>query len=78
MADTPNYDNPPPPLLNKNIGLPIALNDDDWALEDFVVPLLDGLCASILRPPITANNFELKSVIFQMLQTVGNFNGFTQ
>ena len=53
----------------------VVINDDDRALEDFVVPLLDGLHASILRLPITTNNFELKLIKFQMLQTVGTFNG---
>ena len=39
------------------------------------MPVLDGLNSSILRPPIEANSFELKPVMFQMLQTVGQFNG---
>lgn len=75
IADSPNQDNPsPPPPLN-NIILPHVLNDDDRALEDFVVPLLDGLHTSILKPLITTNNFELKIIMFQMLQIVGTFNG---
>lgn len=51
MADALNQDNPSPPF-NDNIVSPAVLNDDDRALEDFVVPLLNGLHASILGPPI--------------------------
>ena len=29
----------------------------------------------IVRPEVQADNFELKPVMFQMLQTVGQFNG---
>ena len=29
----------------------------------------------IVRPEITANHFEFKPMMFQMLQTVGQFNG---
>ena len=54
---------------------PVANNDDTKALEEFALPVLDGLHSSILRPPIEANNFELKLVMFKMLQTVGQFSG---
>ena len=75
MVDAQNQDNPNPPIYDNNLVMSDVINDDDRALEDFAVPLLDGLHASILRPPITANNFELKPVMFQMFQTVGTFNG---
>ena len=34
-----------------------------------------GLNPNIARPEIQANQFELKPVMFQMLQTVGQFSG---
>ena len=55
---------------NGNIGA-----DRNWALKEFDVPHLEGLTASIAHPQITGNNFELKSVMFQMLQAIGPFNG---
>ena len=55
---------------NENIGA-----DQNRALQEFAVPHLEGLNASIVRPQITANNFELKPVMFQMLQAIGSFNG---
>lgn len=64
MANPSNQDNPPPPL-NNNIVLLDVFHDDDRALEDFVVPLLDKFYVSNLRPPITSNNFELKFVMFK-------------
>ena len=45
--------------------------DQNRALQEFVVPHLEGLNASIVRPQITTNNFELKPVMFQMLQAMG-------
>ena len=44
---------------NGNIGA-----DQNRALQEFVVPHLEGLNASIVHPQITANNFELKPVMF--------------
>ena len=55
---------------NANVGA-----DQNRALQEFAVPHLEGLNASIVRPQITANNFELKPVMFQMLQAMGSFNG---
>ena len=60
----------------RNNNLPQAANDDDTkALEEFSLPVLDKLHSSILRPPIEANSFELKPVMFQMLQIVGQCAG---
>lgn len=58
MANPSNQDNPPPPPLNKYIVLLDVFDDDDRALEDFVVPLLDKFYVSNLRPPITTNMFK--------------------
>ena len=43
---------------------PMIYDDDTKALEEFALPVLVGLNSSILRPPIEANNFELKPVLF--------------
>ena len=42
--------NPPCPIYD----------DDTKALEEFALPVLDGLNSSILRPPIEANSFKLR------------------
>ena len=39
------------------------------------MPILQGLNPGIVRPEIQAPQFELKPVMFQMLQTVGQFGG---
>ena len=51
------------------------VDDRDRAIRDFAVPVLDGLNPAIVRPNIEAPHFELKPVMFQMLQTVGQFSG---
>lgn len=51
------------------------LDEHDIALNTYVQPSLDGLNSSIVRPTIRAPNFELKPVMFQMLQTAGQFSG---
>ena len=50
---------------------------DDWdrALNAFAQLNLDGLNSSIVQPEIEALHFELKPVMFQMLQTAGQFGG---
>ena len=45
--------------------------DRDRAIRDYAIPMLDGLHPSIVRPEIQATKFELKPVMFQMLETVG-------
>ena len=42
---------------------------------EFGIPNLDGLNSGITPPAITAAQFDLKPVMFQMLQTVGQFSG---
>lgn len=44
-------------------------------MVDLAIPQLDGFNSSIARLKILANNFELKPIMFQMLQFVGQFNG---
>ena len=58
------------------LGDPIALADDrNRAIREYAVPALYGLNPGIIRPEIQAPQFELKPVMFQMLQTVGQFSG---
>ena len=45
------------------------------ALRDYAVPSIIGSNSSIRRPPIAANNFEIKPAIIQMIQTSVQFGG---
>ena len=53
----------------------VMADDRDRAIREYAVPILYGLNPSIVRPDIQAPQFELKPVMFQMLQTVGQFSG---
>ena len=58
---------------NNNI---IYMTDDrDRAIRDYTVLTPQVVHLGIIRPEVEAANFELKPVMFQMLQTVGQFNG---
>ncbi|KAH9723797.1 hypothetical protein KPL70_007262 [Citrus sinensis] len=50
-------------------------NDIDRAIRDYAVLTPQAIHPGIVRPDIQADNFELKPVMFQMLQIVGQFNG---
>ena len=50
-------------------------NHHNRSLAELALPQLEDFNLSIVRPQILANNFELKPVMFQMLQSVGRFNG---
>ena len=50
-------------------------NDRDRAIRDYAVLTPQAIHPGIVRPDVQADNFELKPVMFQMLQTVGQFNG---
>ncbi|KAH9751853.1 hypothetical protein KPL71_014470 [Citrus sinensis] len=50
-------------------------NDRDRAIRDYVLLTLQVVYPGIVRPEVEAANFELKPVMFQILQTVGQFNG---
>ncbi|KAM6568680.1 hypothetical protein CsatB_016665 [Cannabis sativa] len=55
---------------------PIALADDRArAIREYAAPMFNELNPGIVRPEIQAPHFELKPVMFQMLQTVGQFGG---
>lgn len=54
---------------------PILIADDrDRALRQYAVPVFHDLNPGIRRPKIEAQQFELKPVMFQMLQIVGQFS----
>ena len=50
-------------------------DDRDRAIRDYVVLTPQVVHPGIIKPEVEAANFELKPVMFQMLQTVGQFNG---
>ena len=43
--------------------------------EDYARPTLDGTAPTIVKPPFEANNFEIKSVVIQLLQQYCQFDG---
>ncbi|KAH7655760.1 hypothetical protein IHE45_18G032500 [Dioscorea alata] len=49
-------------------------NEQQRTLANFAIPTVMGTQSSIVRPPITANNFELKPSFIQMLQQSAQFN----
>ncbi|XP_062085900.1 uncharacterized protein LOC133792007 [Humulus lupulus] len=53
----------------------IMADDKDHANRQYALPLSNELNLGIVRPEIQATQFELKPVMFQMLQTVGQFSG---
>ena len=55
---------------------PIGMaNDGDRAIWEYVVFDPTTMDTSIVRPAISANHFEFKPMMFQMLQTIGQFGG---
>ncbi|XP_062104029.1 uncharacterized protein LOC133815176 [Humulus lupulus] len=53
----------------------IVVDDRDRAIRQYALPLFNELNPGIVRPEIQAAQFELKPVMFHMLQTVGQFSG---
>ena len=45
-------------------------NEQPRILRDFAIPTVNGANGSITRPAITANNFELKPALIQMVQQI--------
>ncbi|KAL5568112.1 hypothetical protein UlMin_024687 [Ulmus minor] len=72
MADEGGGDNDRERENNERV---VVVDDRDRALNAFAQLNLDGLNSSILQPKIEALHFELKPVMFQMLQTAGQFSG---
>ncbi|XP_016731126.1 uncharacterized protein [Gossypium hirsutum] len=55
---------------------PITVADDrNCAIQQYLIPLFNELNPSISRPEIEVQQFKMKSVIFQMLQNMGQFSG---
>ncbi|XP_062089610.1 uncharacterized protein LOC133796144 [Humulus lupulus] len=55
---------------------PVVLADNRArAIREYAAPMFNELNPGIVRPEIQAAQFELKPVMFQMLQTVGLFSG---
>ena len=56
----------------QQVANPIVLADDRArAIREYAAPMFNELNPGIVRPEIQAAQFELKPVMFQMLQTVG-------
>ena len=53
-------------------------NERDQTIQDYAIFDPETMNTSIVRPEITSNNFEFKPMMFQMLQTVGQFSGSPQ
>ncbi|XP_060965226.1 uncharacterized protein LOC133034202 [Cannabis sativa] len=71
MAENFDDDGVAPQIVN-----PIILADDRArAIREYAAPMFNELNPGIVRPEIQAPHFELKPVMFQMLQTVGQFSG---
>ena len=50
-------------------------NDRDRVIREYGVLTPQAIHPGIVRPDIQIDNFELKPVMFQILQSVGQFNG---
>ncbi|XP_061336907.1 uncharacterized protein LOC133283987 [Gastrolobium bilobum] len=48
---------------------------DETPIRSHGVPTLNNLHSGIVQPEVAAANFELKPVMFRMLQTIGQYNG---
>lgn len=63
--------NPPPPPENT---LHVA-DDKNRKIRDYATPGFNQLLSGIAPPNMTATHFELKPVMFEMIQTMGQFGG---
>ncbi|KAA3480866.1 aspartic proteinase CDR1-like [Gossypium australe] len=59
----------------KDADIPRIIDDRDRPTREHELPILDELKLGIVKPHIQAQHFELKPVMFQMLQTIGQFSG---
>ena len=73
LQDLGNLD-PHGPIQPVNAQIYMAY-DRDIAIRVYVVLTPQIVHPEIVRPEVEATNFELKLVIFQILQIVGQFNG---
>ena len=58
-----------------NMGEEINEDAARHSLRDYARPSLDGIGYSIRRPPVQANNFEIKPAIIQMILNTVQFGG---
>ncbi|KAJ9565234.1 hypothetical protein OSB04_001200 [Centaurea solstitialis] len=70
----------PPPVINQQIedeeqNIFRLANSKEGSMMDYAVPILNQLHSGMRNPEITAAHFELKPVMFQMLQSNGQFAG---
>ncbi|KAA3466410.1 aspartic proteinase CDR1-like [Gossypium australe] len=61
--------------VDVDMPIPRVIDDRDRPIREHVVPILNDLNPVIVRPTIQAQHFELKLVMFQMLQKRGQFSG---
>jgi len=52
-------------------------NDRERAIPAYAYPAVEELNPCIFRPETQGTTFELKPVMFQMLQTIGKFHGLS-
>ena len=48
---------------------------NDRAMKDYLAPTFEGCSSSIARPPVQANNFELKTLLIRFMQQNCQFAG---
>ena len=48
---------------------------DNKLLYGYTIPLITEVGSSVVRPNLQANNFEIKPIILQMIQSSAQFNG---
>ena len=62
----------PPAMQQKPMPHPLPRQP---TVRDYLVEDLNGLNPGIVTPEIEATHFELKTVMFNMLNTIGQFGG---
>ena len=55
-------------ILSKTMANPDAEATDIKTLRDYAIPTVMGTNSGIRKPPVLANNFEIKPSIIQMVQ----------
>ena len=53
----------------------VMAEDPPRTNQDYARPTLDGTATTIVKPPVEANNFEIKGVVIQLLQQYCQFDG---
>lgn len=71
--ENPNQ-NPREAFTCNTHNLIIVTDDKNCAIQQYAIPLFNELNPSIRRPENKAQQFELKPIMFQMLQNVSQFS----